>query len=189
MAVTDLIERTLAGDPHAFEQIFERYKNLVYKAAYLILQDVDEAEDALQETFLKVYRSLGSYQPAKAAFSTWIYRITVNQCLNQRSKKRLRPDWMSQERSVEAESASESVPFESSISEQQALQQALRSLSAKLRVVLILRFFLDLSYADIAQVLDIPLGTVKSRLNLGLKEIRQALEGEPSQFPRQEVPK
>lgn len=182
MVITDLITRTLAGDQLAFEQIFESYKNLVYRAAYLILDDASEAEDALQETFLKAYRSLGKYNPAKGAFTTWLYRITVNHCLSQRS--RLKRIFRSQKGPEEVVSAR----MEDDLAEGQALEGALARLSPKLRSILVLRFFLDLSYAEIAQVLNVPLGTVKSRLNLALEKARTEIrEGERRRLPIREV--
>jgi RNA polymerase sigma-70 factor (ECF subfamily) len=184
MVRMDLIERTLAGDPNSFKLIFDQYKNLVYRTAYLILDNSSEAEDALQETFLKVYRFLGKYQPSKGAFTTWLYRITVNHCLNQRRKlvRFMKP--------IETFDEKVHTSLEDKLSEEQALQQALKRLSNKLRVVIILRYFLDLSYSEIAQVLDIPLGTVKSRLNMGLKKVRSELKAEyPGTFPIREVSK
>jgi RNA polymerase sigma factor (sigma-70 family) len=177
MARMDWIERTLAGDPNAFEIIFDQYKNLVYRTAYLILDSANDAEDALQEIFLKAYRSLRSYDESKAAFSTWIYRITVNHCLNQRRKflVLIRPRELSKESDTK-----DQVSLEEKLSDQEAIERALQKLSQKLRVVIILRYFLDLSYSEIAQVLDVPLGTVKSRLNLGLKKIREELQSDYS---------
>ena len=182
MAITDLIERTVAGDHRAFEQLFEGHKNLVFKTAYLILDDASEAEDALQETFLKAYRSLGTYDPSRGAFTTWLYRITVNHCLSQRHRlaRFLR--------SREQVDVGVSTSLENELAEGQALHSALARLSPKLRAVLVLRFFLDLSYAEIAQVLAVPLGTVKSRLNLALKKARQELKDDKGRaLPVREV--
>ncbi len=175
MAAMNLIERTMAGDPNAFELIFDQYKNLVYRTAYLILDNADEAEDALQETFLKVYRSMQTYQPSKGAFTTWLYRITVNHCLNQRRK------FMRLSRQMEILDENDPqvhASLEDKLSEEQALQQSLKRLSNDLRVVVTLRYFLDLSYSEIAQILDIPLGTVKSRLNTALNKVRNELQAE-----------
>lgn len=182
MAIVELIERTLLGDHSAFEELFEGHKNLVYKAAFLILDDVDEAEDALQEVFLKAYRALGNYDPSRGAFTTWLYRITVNHCLSQRS--RLKRFLRARDRTVDRVQSS----HEGEIDEAQELQGALGRLSPKLRTVLVLRFFLDLSYAEIAQALSIPLGTVKSRLNLALTKARQELrDGQRRALPVREV--
>ena len=83
-----IIIRAQAGDREAFAILFEQYKNLVYKTAYLMLGESAEAEDALQEIFVQVYRSLSGFDPGKAAFTTWLYRVTFNYCLNHRRKKR-----------------------------------------------------------------------------------------------------
>jgi RNA polymerase sigma-70 factor (ECF subfamily) len=185
MARMDLIERILAGDQSAFELIFDQYKNLVYRTAYLILEDANEADDALQETFLKAYRYLGTYQPSKAAFTTWLYLITVNHCLRQRRKlsRFFKPLETFDEGYLQAHTS-----LEDKLSDEQALQQSIKRLSNKLRVVIILRYFLDLSYLEITQVLDVPLGTVKSRLNMALDKVWNELKTENlGPFPIREV--
>jgi RNA polymerase sigma-70 factor (ECF subfamily) len=167
----DLIRRSQAGDPEAFGSLFDAYKNLVYRLAYLMLGSPEEAEDALQEVFLQVYRSLASYQETRAAFTTWLYRVTLNHCLNRRRRWRYRL-----------------LPFEAAHSRVQArersagdwedaecVHQALLRLSERLRAVVVLRYYAGLSYAEIAQSLEIPLGTVKSRLDKGLRTLREEL--------------
>jgi RNA polymerase sigma-70 factor (ECF subfamily) len=177
-----LIRRCQAGDEAAFAALFEQYKNLVFKTALLLLDGAGtpapeaEAEEALQEVFLSVYRSLGSYQPERAAFSTWLYRITVNHCLNRRRRRRW--PWLSLDR-VPAAQASAPSP-EHALSETEAVASALRCLSDKLRATVVLRFYADLSYAEIAQVLDIPIGTVKSRLAEALKLLGRELGPAPA---------
>ncbi len=161
-----LIRRCQAGDEDAFAQIFEGYKNLVFHTAFLMVNSTDEAEDILQDVFIQVYRSLNSYDPTKGAFTTWLYRITVNMCLNRRrhwtfSVARL--DDIHERNlprvSIEDESHTE-------------IPQALNKLSVKLRAVVVLRFYFELSYAEISEVLNLPLGTIKSRLNLALRTLQ-----------------
>lgn len=186
MTVNDLIQRTIAGDQAAFGMIFEQYKNLVYKTAYLLLDDTHEAEDALQEIFLKVYRALDTYQPSKAAFTTWLHRITVNHCLNRKRK----PNPVMGSLEIAEMASANASAMEDRLAESQVLQDALNRLSSKLRPVVVLRYFHDLSYAEIAQILEIPLGTVQSRLNLALKQIQRELQVSPtSSIPDQEVAK
>lgn len=170
----DLIRRSQAGDEEAFAALFHKYKNLVYKTAYLMLGNADEAEDALQEVFVQMYESLSTFQPSKGAFTTWLHRITVNHCLNRRRKRRLFT--LSLDEVSPTSLAGHSPSPESRLAEEETVQQALNRLSEKQRTVAILRYHWELSYAEIAQILDVPVGTVKSRLNLALKTLRKELE-------------
>jgi len=168
-----LIHRSLAGDERAFAALFDRYKNLVYKTAYLMLGNANDAEDALQEVFVQVHRSLSTFQPSKGAFTTWLHRITVNHCLNRRRKRRL--PVLSLDEVSPLSLTGRSPSFESRLAEEETVQQALNRLSEKQRTVVILRYYWDLSYAEMSQILDIPVGTVKSRLNLALRTLRKEL--------------
>jgi RNA polymerase sigma-70 factor (ECF subfamily) len=172
MALAELIRLTQEGDQDAFGLLFERYKNLVYRTAYLMLNDREAADETLQEVFLKVYRSLSSYQPAKGAFTTWLYRITTNDCLNRLRRNRFSfvpLEWDQQE------NTNRQLSEESRLEEDQDLHLALSRLSDKLRAAIVLRYFGKLSYAEIAGSLGIPIGTVKSRLDLGLRTLRREL--------------
>jgi RNA polymerase sigma-70 factor, ECF subfamily len=166
-----IIIRAQSGDREAFAILFEQYKNRVYKTAYLMLGESAEAEDALQEIFLQVYKSLSGFDPRKAKFTTWLYRVTFNYCLNHRSKKR--------PFTLPLENLSPALKGEfprAQLAEEEILQQAIGTLTDKQRAVVILRYFWDLPYAEIAQILDVPLGTVKSRIDLALKTLRKVLE-------------
>lgn len=162
-----IITRSQAGDQDAFAALFEQYKNLVYKTAYLMLQDVAEAEDALQEVFVLVYRSLPNFDPQKGAFTTWLHRITIRHCLNRRRKKQ-----------VDCQPLNEAIlaaPPRAGTEDSEVIRQAIEHLTPKHRAVIVLRYYWDLPYNEIAQVLEIPLGTVKSRINQALKHLRHAL--------------
>lgn len=156
------------GDP-AFAVLFEQYKNLVYKTAYLMLGDPAEAEDALQDVFWQVYRSRTTYDATKGAFTTWLHRITVNHCLNRKRGSQgmlwgVEPQWR------------HSTPSPEHLVEiDDTLRSMLQGLSEKHRVVVVLRYVWDLSYEEIAQILEIPLGTVQSRLHTALKAVRKRL--------------
>ncbi len=171
--VAELIQRTQAGDQAAFGILFERYKNLVYRTAYLMLDDQEAADEALQDVFLKVYRSLSSYQPSKGAFTTWLHRITTNDCLNRLRTKRFTIVSLDGDREDHNSTA---ISAESRLEDDQDLHLALDRLSDKLRLAIVLRYYGKLSYAEIAASLGIPIGTVKSRLDLGLKTLRRKLE-------------
>jgi RNA polymerase sigma-70 factor (ECF subfamily) len=165
----DLIRHAQAGDREAFAALFEQYKNLVYKTAHLLLGDAHEAEDALQEVFLLVHKSLTTFDAHKGAFTTWLYRITLNFCLNHRRRKH--------HSSLEDVLPTPATHFPGAqLAEEDSLWRATRSLSDKQQAVLILRYYWELPYAEIASILEVPLGTVKSRLDLALKTLRKILE-------------
>jgi len=176
----DLIQRCQAGDQEAFAALFRQYANLVYKTAYLLLGDAQAAEDALQEVFLKVYRSLGTFEPEKGAFTTWLRRVTVNYCLNTRRRRGFRLfSW--EDRSAQAlpDALGRAVsPEELALDreEAEAVWAAVRRLSLPLRAALVLRYGENLSYQEIAQVLDVPLGTAKWRVHQALEELRKQLQ-------------
>lgn len=167
-----LIGRTLAGDQSAFAALYHQYKNLVYKTAWLLLGNTAEADDALQEVFLLAHRALATYQPERAAFSTWLYRITTNYCLSWRRRRRLNLlplEWAG----GTADAAQRQ--HEERLEDTDTVFRCVQRLSGKKRAVVVLRYYWDLSYAEISTILDIPLGTVKSRLNEALRVMRDEL--------------
>ncbi len=181
----DPIQPGPAGDATAFAALFHQYQGLVYKTAYLLLGDAQAAEDALQEVFVKVHRSLATFDPQKGAFTTWLRRITVNHCLN--ARRRSIPRLFSlADPAVDPAALVEDRPAfrpeELAISQEQAtaVWQAVRRLSPKLRAAVILRYYEDLPYPEIAQVLDIPVGTVKWRLHEAMRILRTELAREAS---------
>lgn len=178
----DLIQRCRAGDEDALAALFHRYKDLIYKTAYLFLGNAQDAEDALQDVFVKVYRSLGTFNPRKGAFTTWLRRITVNHCLNMRRCRRL--EFFPLENSAIDLSPSARTPHRSSPEEvvmnrqrAKTVWREIQRLSPPLRATVILRYCQELSYREVAEVLEIPLGTVKWRLHEALKTLRKALAG------------
>lgn len=163
-----------------FEAFFHCYKNMVFKLAYLTLNSVQEAEDVMQEVFIKVYRAQNSFKPEKGNFNSWLRRITINQIISRRRRKYL-PS-LSLELLEEQDAAlpenSHLLPEELVIKQEESkrIQKAISFLDKKHIAVLAMRYYENLSYSEIAQVLDIPLGTVKSRLNTAMKALRKELE-------------
>lgn len=171
-------------DAETFETLFHQYKNLVYRVALLILDDRLEAEDALQEVFLLVYRSYHTYDPEKGAFTTWLYRVTVNHCLKRRRKQKF---LMVSLDSVFSFFSTHPPSMLDEYADKDEIEQAMERLGDSFRIVLILRYFLDLSYDEISQVLQIPLGTVKSRLTRALKTLRREIRKERSKLMERNV--
>jgi RNA polymerase sigma-70 factor (ECF subfamily) len=153
----------------AVGELFEKYKNLVFKTAYLMFGNREEAEEALQEVFLQVYRFLPGYDPAKGAMTTWLHRITINYCLRHRQDHKISLESLDE---IDVTSSEESIEAHlQATMDAQWIRDAIPGLSGKLRAVIILRYYWDLSYKEISEVLSIPLGTVKSRIDLALRTL------------------
>ena len=177
-----VVQRMCSGSSDAFDIVFRQFDKAVYRTAVLITGDREIAGEIMQEVFISVWKYRKTYNPKKSKFSTWLQHITVNQC--NRKFKNTEKSTMSIEELEEAntfiEAGSLSNPEEINITreEYERLLAALSELNIPNRTVIILRFFNDLSYKEIADVADIPIGTVKSRLNNALKQIKQLYFGE-----------
>jgi RNA polymerase sigma-70 factor (ECF subfamily) len=173
----DLIEKWQHGDVNAFETLYRQYEKLVFKTAYLITGSKVEAEDALQEVFVSVWKSRHTFDPSKGKLITWRHRITVNQCSKKKPGKT--PAAVSlEEKGIDLpEMKQQSQPEDILVNklEYDRLLRAMDKLDTKHRSVLVLRYFNDLSYQEIAEALEIPLGTVKSRLNQSLRYLKEQM--------------
>lgn len=146
-----------AEEMQRLASLFQDYHALVYRTAYLILGTREEAEDALQDVFLKIQRSLRKYDPARGAFSTWIYRITTNHCIQRKTRHLWRFLPLVSARMVKAPAPGDE------FLEDHELAEALAGLSPQQRALVALRYAWQLSYEEIAQILEVPVSTVKSR--------------------------
>ncbi|MEO6726869.1 MAG: sigma-70 family RNA polymerase sigma factor [Blastocatellia bacterium] len=170
-----LLAATLIRDEAAFRELVRRYQNQITNYVYRMLDDYDRAVDLAQETFIRVYRSADRYQ-ATFSFSTYIYRIAHNLAiseLRQRKRRRLIPlpsffsDKDSEEIEVEIEDKRQVMADDAMIAteRQAAVRRAITSLPEKYRAALVLCDIEEKSYEEISEVLDLPVGTVKSRIN------------------------
>ena len=175
------------GFEHAFEILFERYRERVYAIAFRIAGNPSDALDIVQESFALLFRKLAGFE-GKSLFSTWLFRIVVNCSIDhrRRTRKGRAPSLLSdQEESVDL--ADEGPGPEDSASVHEVgdqVQEAITQLSPKLRVVLALRYLAEMSYEDLAATLELSMGTVKSRLaraHLALEHIVR------SRFPHLDV--
>lgn len=172
-----LIDRARDGDEPAFRELVERYQGAIFNLAYRMLGDAEEAEDAAQEIFLRVYRQLARYDDSRK-FSTWILAIATNFCIDQLRKRRLRLVPLEQivpwARAREASPESQTLEREAS----DEMQGYLKRLNEKYRAVLILRYWQDLSCAEIGEVLRLPEGTVKTQLHRARKALERLMAGQ-----------
>jgi RNA polymerase sigma-70 factor (ECF subfamily) len=187
---TDLVEACRAGHGDAFDSLVRRHEARVVRLAARMLGDADAALDAAQEAFVKAWRALPRFQ-GDARFSTWLVRIVINQCRNELRRRRTvkhgRPlsldapvaalDGDGRASLADGVAAAGPEPFEVARGREveRALERALAALDPEAREVVWLRDAEDLSYEDIAEVLDVPVGTVRSRLHRARAEVRRHL--------------
>ena len=177
-----LVERARAGDGDAFGEVVRRWERKIYALAYGITGSVEEARDASQETFLAAYRNLQGFR-GEAKVSSWLHRIAVNQCISRQRRARVRAETGLD---GEAENAGGHVipapahgsPALATESRQraEAVRRAVASLPQELREVVVMKEFEELTFQEIADALQLPLSTVKSRLYTALRQLRLRLE-------------
>ena len=180
---TELVRKAAAGDSDAFEQLVLSYEKPIYNLCLRMCGNADDAMDLTQETFLKAWRNLGSFR-ADAAFSTWLYRLCSNLCIDHLRREQKRKVLPLQVEDSDGDERPLDVPDpaagpEERLSAQEDRQQvaaALQSLEPEYREALTLRVLHDLSYADIAAVLQVREGTVKSRIARAREKMREAMQ-------------
>ncbi len=165
-----LVQRCLGGDRGAFEVLVEKYQGPLFNMALRMTQKYADAEDITQSAFLKAYENLSSFKPGRKFFS-WLYRIAVNETLNFLRGRRHQEPLTEETPAEDAEGSREIARDEASAQ----IQEALMELSVEYRTVVVLKHLQELPYADISQILDIPVKTVKSRLFTARMQMREIL--------------
>ncbi|MCJ7645585.1 sigma-70 family RNA polymerase sigma factor [bacterium] len=180
----ELLAKFKKGDQQAFESLVRKYKMAVFNTIYSIIGDAQEADDIAQEVFLKVYTKAGSFK-RKSSFPTWLYRITVNRCLDELRKRKNRIISLETEFDQDEELKLKDVlaSKEGDITEElkrkeleDIIQKAMNSLPERDRIILTLKEMEGLSYKEISQIMKISLGKVK----VWLFRARQKLKGKLS---------
>jgi RNA polymerase sigma-70 factor (ECF subfamily) len=180
---SSLIERCRAVDVAAFEPLVEKYRQRVWRVAYQMVRDREEAWDVAQEAFIRAYQSLRSFR-GQSAFYTWLFRIVVNLATDRVRQRAARGRAFGTE-AVPEEDWERTMPDEVTASpdeetarreERERISRALQGLPENFRTIIVLSDIEGLSYREIAQVLEIPMGTVMSRLHNARKRLRQILK-------------
>jgi RNA polymerase sigma-70 factor (ECF subfamily) len=182
---TRLAKLSRNGDRRAFAELVEMYKDKIYHLGYRMLNQRQEAEDVVQETFLRVYTNLDRYDENQK-FSTWIYRIATNLCIDRLRKRKPSysidaeltdsegTDWHALLASDDASPETELILSET----QQHIREAIQSLPDKYKSVVVLRYLHDLSLQEISDILEMPVTTIKTRVHRGREFLRKKLESE-----------
>ena len=168
------------GDSDAFQALFQQYERLVFTNAYFITGNRYDTEEVVQEVFVSVWKSRLTYQPEKGKLSTWLHRITVNKCLERQRK--MKPVAISLE-NVDVPDGDGSEEAAMDEFERERVLGAMDTLDGKHRTVLVLRYFNEMTYDEIAHTMGIPIGTVKSRMYVAMQTLRKQLgaqQGEAS---------
>jgi RNA polymerase sigma-70 factor (ECF subfamily) len=177
-AVETLIQRCLQGDQHAWDLIVRQYWRKVFNVAYKFVGKHDEAEDLTQDIFLKIFKSLDTFD-RRANFQTWLISVSRNLCIDH--YRSVRKERQTIDRGVDASDLSPATPEPGPIAalEQRdrvvLLRQAMAALPETLRTAVLLRDIQELSYQEIADKLRLPEGTVKSRINRGRTELARQI--------------
>ena len=175
----EVVERHRRGDPAAFEEIFTRYQSMVFNLSFRLSGSREEAADLSQEIFLRVYRHVGKFK-GRSSLKTWIYRVSVNCCRSRLSKKKLPTVPLADDpsRSMREIRDPRSGPERRAIAQDEIrqLSEALVMLPSPFREAVVLRDIEELSYEEIATVLGVRLGTVRSRIARGRDRLLAMLE-------------
>ncbi len=180
-----LIERCKRGDLGAFNDLVRKYEKQVYNFAYRLTGNYDDANDVAQDAFLRVFNAIGTFR-GDSSFSTWLFRITTNVFLDERKKAKSHPqtsldEYLELGESSVARQIEDPSPTPEAVLEEseraQILQKAVGDLPEYQRAMVTLYHTQQKSYEEIAEILDLPIGTVKSRLNRARLALKEKLSG------------
>ena len=179
----DWLKRARAGDEEAFARLVETYQTAIYNLCYRMLGEAGEAEDAAQESFLRAYSQLSTYDPGRS-FKTWLFSIASHYCIDRLRKRRL--TWLSlDDDELPPHPALQEPtpgPEEVTVSREQtaAIQALLRQLAPEDRAVLVMRYWYDLSYEEIAEATRTTVSAVKSRLHRARGAMAEMVKSVPA---------
>ena len=176
-----LLRRARDGDTAAFGELVERHQSRIYAVCLRILADPEEARDAAQDAFITAFRKLAQFR-GDAAFTTWLHRIAVNACYDELRRAKRRP-MLHTVSTTDDDRAPEPGPPSADHADEIAgtldVTRALAAIPDDFRIALVLADVEDLPYDEIARVLEVPVGTVKSRVHRGRIALAKELTGEP----------
>ncbi len=181
----ELIVRATKGDEAAFRTLLSKYERAVFNICLRMVRNREQAEDLAQDAFMKVFSMLERYNPSYA-FSSWLFKITSNLCIDSIRKRKL--DTLPLDQPIQSAGGEFARQYESPEDDPEKkmmsrelvarLQEAIEGLPPHYRIMILLRHQQDLSYEEIAETLDVPLGTVKARIHRAREMLKNRLAGE-----------
>ena len=185
-----IIERCKRGDAAAFNELVLKYEKQVYNLAFRLTGNYDDANDVASDTFVRIFNSISKFR-GDSSFSTWLYRIVTNVYLDIRKRRNAHPhlsleEYLDLEEGSLARQIEDTAPGLQHKAEErersEMLQAAINELPEFQRVIIVLYHIQDLPYEEIAEILNMPLGTVKSRLNRARRALREKLAAQRELF-------
>ncbi len=168
-----LVQRAKSGDPEAFSELVKRHQHIIFNVAYRFMRDVALAEDMAQEAFLKAYRLLKGFR-GECSFSTWMYRVACSVCLTELNRRKRRGEVELTPANLNATAVQPSDSFD--IPEQ--IRRCVTKLPDRYATIITLYYLQGVSYEEIAEVMSIPMGTLKTWMFRARKQLRKIVEKE-----------
>ncbi len=180
---SELIKKAIVGDEDAYKQLLDNYRGAIFNLLFKMVRNREETEDLVQEAFMKAFKALPSFNE-EYAFSTWLYKIAINNCIDHMRKKRLKTYSInkpvkSKDGEMERELPDSSMrPDRHLLADERAtlIETAIDELPENYKVAIIMRHSQEKSYEEIAETLDIPLGTVKARIFRAREMLKKSLK-------------
>lgn len=172
-----LIDCCLAGDETMYGVLYGKLSGMIYRLTYGLLQNKEDAEEVLQDSFEYAFRNLHRFDGRKSAFKTWLYQIALSRCRNKRRRKWLPSFSLNQLLGQDVTDTETPLPDETLAlsGEQKAVWRALKQLSPKLRETALLRYYEGLTYGEIGDIVGVPAKTAESRMRLAHQELKKLL--------------
>jgi RNA polymerase sigma-70 factor, ECF subfamily len=170
----ELVAQCLAGETAAFDVLAERHRKHVYQVCYRFTGNHEDASDLAQDVFLRAFRALGTFK-GQSAFSTWLYRVAVNVCLNRKALKRLPTEPIDRREFTDADDAADRQVIRNEAAA--AVRAAIAQLPEKQRATMILRIYQELPHEEIASILGSSVGAVKANFFHALANLKKLLRG------------
>lgn len=175
----EVLSRLQRGEGWAMSVLYDRYARLVFSLALRVLNDRESSEEVVQEVFVKIWRRAAEYRPERGKFSSWLSGIAHNHAIDEFRRRRVRPMASGDDETAAAEIVDGGpVPFDHAVQsiEHQQITEALACIPPEQRIPIELAYFEGLTQQEIAGRLDQPLGTIKTRMRLGMQKLKSILE-------------